>query len=85
MVDEARDRPLAGKRERRRGGGERGAVVVLEHRATDVLAEAVYAAAAEANMERDALGRRGRLEALERVRLDREGKVGDAVPQGLRH
>ena len=83
MLGERRERPLAGERQRRRGGEERA--VLVEHRAADVLAEALGAAAAQADEERHALGGRGRAQAFDGVRLDDERQVGDAGPQGFGH
>jgi hypothetical protein len=80
---ERRERPLAGERQRRGGGEERA--LLVEHVAADVLAEALGAAAAQADDVRDALGGGGRLEALDRVRLDDEREVGDLGPERFGH
>jgi hypothetical protein len=82
VVDEARERPLALERQRVRRGHEGG--VLLGH--ADLLAEAVGAPAAQADVGRDPLAVAGAGgEALERVRFDDERQVGDAVPQGFGH
>jgi hypothetical protein len=83
VIGERRERPVARERQRRRAGEERA--VLVDHVATDLLAEPFGAAATQADqVGRALLGGRGR-NGVHDVRVDGQREIGDASPQGFGH